>query len=514
MNKIIDKNYMDKQITGVRVVSGLAKRTAQDMALYFPTIILQGVIGLIVAAILSKHFSPDHYGNYVLAFGIYNLLITMSGMWIHLSIIRLVPEYISKNQYNNLIFTLVTFALLILSAFTFIGISLILLIGNRINEELNYLIIVSLFGSLFMIGSLAIESLYRISGRSAKYSIIVLLRIVSGLGFGLLLAFYFRLEIFGFFIGLVLPNLLIVIWFIWIKWTKWLNVFKLGVYSKKVLVDAFSYSLPFVGMNLSAMILGISAHYIIGGYLTVYEVGIYAISYMIASQGITVLINVITTASDPISINTWEKSGPIATYDYLTKLIQLYAIFVIPAWIGLFVMGKELITLFSTPEYAVGTPIIGLVGLGSLFHGFTQMLNRIFVFTKITIPPLVNFTIISIINVILNILLIPKFGYIAAAWSTLISYFLLFLLTIITTRRIVSIKWWGGYLWKALLSAIGMGLIIYFCGSISASVVLNLVLLIAISVFCYIVLIVLLGGINANELKQLFHVFKSLNSKS
>jgi len=483
--------------------SDLAKHTLKDMIIYFPTIILQGVISLIVAAILSKLFSPDRYGNYVLAFGIYILLTTLNGMWIHLSIIRLMPEYISKGQYNNLVVSLVAFEGIVLSFITLLAILIISQIHGMLNAELSHLLIVSLFGSVFMIGALAIESVYRITARSEKYSILVLIRILSGLAFGLILALYFQFEILGFFVGLVLPNFLIVIWHSWLKRKKWLNILKSGIFSKIALMDAFSYSLPFVGMNLFAMILGISDHYIIGAYLTVYEVGIYAISYLIANQGIQVLFNVIMMASDPIAIRTWEKSGPETAYDYLAKLVKLYTILVIPAWIGLFILGKELITLFSTSEYAIGAPIIGLAGFGILLHGFTQMLNRIFILTKKTMPPLINFSIISVINVVLNLLLIPIYGYIAAALSTFISYSLLLFLTIITTRRIVSFNWAGSYILKSFLSAAGMGIIVNLSKSFFISNILNVTIAILIGIISYAILMILLGGISRSEANKI-----------
>jgi O-antigen/teichoic acid export membrane protein len=48
--------------------------------------------------------------------------------------------------------------------------------------------------------------------------------------------------------------------------------------------------------------------------------------------------------------------------------------------------------------------------------------------------------ITGVLNVLLNYLLIPKFGYVAAAWTTLISYIVLFLLHYINVKWVIKVK--------------------------------------------------------------------------
>jgi len=503
------QNYEDREKSlTLRIQAGLKRRTIHDLFLYFPTIIIQGIIGLLIASLLSKLFAPDQYGNYVLAHGIYNLLGTLSGMWMHLSIIRLLPEYKAKGIYDTLVVTLIYFEISILIFITLIGATTLFISGAFLNRHLFSLLLIAVFGYVFNVCALSIESFYMITGQPGKYSIVVLYRILCGLIVGLIFALWFNMGIVGFFLGLVFPNVCLMLWFIWIKKKRLINIFSYGSFSMKALRDAMSYSLPFVGMNLTALILGISDHYIIGGYLSSYEVGIYAICYLIANQGIQIFITVLMKAADPIAIKTWEEHGLDPAYNYLIQLFRYYTILAIPALIGLSVLGSELISIFSTPEYAIGAPVIIYVGFGMLFHGYTQLQNRVFILSKKTVTPLLNFTLISILNVSLNILIVPRFGYIAAAWTTLISYFLLFIITFITARRVLELKWWDNYIWKVLISSCGMGLIVYFSKEMFTSIILNLFLSIFIGVGCYSVLIILLKGINDTEKQQI--ISKSL----
>ena len=57
--------------------------------------------------------------------------------------------------------------------------------------------------------------------------------------------------------------------------------------------------------------------------------------------------------------------------------------------------------------------------------------NRLFVFT---------FIITTIINFILNVVFVPKYGFVASAYITLLSYVILFVATYIIVRRFISLQ--------------------------------------------------------------------------
>jgi O-antigen/teichoic acid export membrane protein len=337
--------------------------------------------------------------------------------------------------------------------------------------------------------------------------------VLGGLGLGLILAIKLRWGLVGFFIGLIIPMIFVLILFTWTKRLYLVALFNRTTFFRTILRDALRYSLPFVGMNLAAMILAQSDRYFIGGYLSTYEVGIYAVGYEIANQAMKLQVTVLTTAAEPVAMTAWEDHGPTATYRYIDRLLRYYALLAVPTIVGMLILSKELITVFSTSEYVQGAPVVGYVGLGLLFHGYTQLFEKVFALAKRTITPFINFAVAGAINVLLNILLISRFGYIAAAWSTLASYLLLFALTLVTSRRIVSLSLWGGHLWKAWVAAGGMGLAVYLCKSISASTILNLAISVTVGVLCYTVLILSLGGLTVSETKGVGHLAKHLISR-
>jgi O-antigen/teichoic acid export membrane protein len=124
----------------------LVRKTALDSALYFPTIVVQGLAGLATASILSKLFGPDQYGNYVLAFGIHQLLSAIVGLWLHYSIVRLLPEYKAKGRFQDLALTLIVSEIVILFS-SFVGAALLLALARpHIGTQLTHLLMGVLLG--------------------------------------------------------------------------------------------------------------------------------------------------------------------------------------------------------------------------------------------------------------------------------------------------------------------------------------------------------------------------------
>jgi O-antigen/teichoic acid export membrane protein len=507
----MDGSLLDAAAESSGSIQGkLVRKTALDSALYFPTIVVQGLVGLVTASLLSKLFSPDQYGNYVLAFGIYSLLSIITGIWLNYSIVRLLPEYKAKDRFQDLALTLIVSEMVIVFSLS-IGAALLLALAKpHINAQLVQLLVVVLLGFPVLVGYEGIATVYRASGHSAHCSGLILTRVLGGLCLGLILAIKLQWDLVGFFIGLIIPMVCVLLLFTWTQRLCLVALFSRATFSRMILRDALRYSLPFVGMSLAAMILSNSDRYFIGGYLSTYEVGIYSVGYTIANQAMQLNVSGMLAAAEPVAMTAWEDHGPAATYRFMDQLFRYYALLAIPTLVGLLILSKELIAVFSTFEYVQGAPVVAYIGLGMLFHGYTQLLNTVFALAKRTMIVFINFAMAGAINVLLNILLIPRFGYLGAAWSTLVSYLLLFALALLTSRQIISLSLWGGYLWKALVATVGMGLAVYLSKSMFASTVLNLAISAVAGLLCYTALILALGGLTASETRSIGHLAKRL----
>jgi len=106
----------------------------------------------------------------------------------------------------------------------------------------------------------------------------------------------------------------------------------------------------------------------------------------------------------------------------------------------------------------------------------------------------------ALLNIGLNFLLVPKFGYMAAAITTFISYAFMLILVILVSRRFFVWEFPFKSLAKTASASGVMALVIYPVGnSITASPLINLIIAVFLGAAVYLVTLFLLKEIQPEE---------------
>ena len=180
----------------------------------------------------------------------------------------------------------------------------------------------------------------------------------------------------------------------------------------------------------------------------------------------------------------------------------------VPAVIGLSALSKPILNILTGEQYFEGYKIIPFVAAGVLFLGLQQTFHAGFLFSKRTSS--ITFAIVAsgFLNVFLNMLFIPKYGYFAAAVTTLISYTFLLFLMIILSRRLFTWKFPFKSLAKVTCASASMGVVVYYVGnSLTSSVFINLISAICVGVIVYLLMLLLLNEFSQEEI-QIFNTLK------
>lgn len=197
------------------------------------------------------------------------------------------------------------------------------------------------------------------------------------------------------------------------------------------------FSLPLMPTQLAGWILSVSDKFLIGILLGVTEVGLYSAGYQIALVTNAFFIGPFSLAWGPFMFREGVKTdGPLK----IARLLEMYTIiggiFVTP----LIFLGPEIIAFLNgnityVPSYRVIPP----VALGYLFFGYYLFYSTGLNLTNRTVYfPIITGSV-GILNITLNLILLPRWGYVAAAWVTLISYFTLFIIMKISTAKLYHI---------------------------------------------------------------------------
>jgi len=473
----------------------------KDIAQYLPSKVIPAIIGIVALPILTRLFPPADYGNYVLVIATVSILSTLVG-WIGMSIVRFYSAYGKEKKTSE--FTELAIKLSFLSIFTIsiIALCILLSLRGRISRNIYHLmsigILVFILTSFFAI----LLDFLRIKRQIKWYSYFFVWKSVTALIFGVLLVIIFHLGVEGLLWGAVL-SIGLAISFLWK-----IAVGKLRIRDKaiplKPTIEMAKYSFPLVVGNLAAWILSLSDRYVLQFFRGAREVGIYSISYQISQNSIMLLASLFALAFNPLSIIIWEKQGKKASQEFLTKGTRYFLLLCIPAMIGISMLQTPILNVLSTPNYYEGAKIIPLVVSGIFFLGLNQRFGAGLSFSKKTHFFMYSLIISGLLNLGLNFLFIPKYGYMAAATTTLISYAFLLLLTIIISRRFFVWEFPFKSLVKAACASAIMGIVVYHIGSsLTSSTLLNLILGIVVGVVVYSLMLFLLREFKSSEIQAL-----------
>ena len=260
------------------------------------------------------------------------------------------------------------------------------------------------------------------------------------------------------------------------------------------------YSAPLIPTQLAGWVLSVSDKFVIGILLGATQVGLYSAGYQIALVTNAFFIAPFSLAWGPFMFKEGvQKDGPVK----IARLFEIYtvlgAVFVTP----LILFGVDLIGILSNNNsYAESYRVIAPVALGYLFFGYYLFYTTGYNLTDRTkYFPLIT-GLVGILNILLNVLLLPQWGYLAAAWVTLVSYFLLFLIMKLATSRIyalpvkwikiwviwilmVCVVWYGSY----LIQKFNVGWPIFVKGSL----------------VCLVwAMVIIVGGVSSTDISSVF----------
>lgn len=213
---------------------------------------------------------------------------------------------------------------------------------------------------------------------------------------------------------------------------------------KVFMKDALWFGLPLVPHILSANIMDLSDRLFIREMINVDELGIYDIGYKIGS-----IILILQAAINMAWLPFFFKKMKAITEQSKREIVRLsYLMLGGLAFTALMLhLVSPLIFRYFvwSADYQSGLKYVGIIALAYVFLGAYKVFAGYIIYTKNNkyLSYIAVFNIIF--NLFLNYTLIGKYGAIGAAYATLASYFMFFILTAIISQRIYPMPWFGKF---------------------------------------------------------------------
>jgi len=224
------------------------------------------------------------------------------------------------------------------------------------------------------------------------------------------------------------------------------------------------------------------------------EVGIYSAAYNL-TLAILFIPGMYIFAIYPILSTKFDKSKKTAVLLYERSFKYLF-ILGVPVSMGFFILSRQIILFIYGPNYFQSVLALQVLS-GFIFIKFISYLTGI-ILSSINKQKLRMYSqgTAAITNLILNLILIPKLGFIGAGLSTLVSEAVLFFMTYFFVSKYFHKFRAFKNLTKPLIASIIMAIIVYYAD-------INAILRIILGIFTYLFLIVMLKAFDKRDISFL-----------
>ncbi len=486
----------------------LKKRLVKNSFWNFISLSINRIGALIFTIILARFLMPERYGIYSLVLSTTMIFCTFADLGINRALTKYISSSLVKNRKKIPVYYRYLLKMkLILS----LGVSILLLIlAYPLSFYIfkNSALFLPFLVAAFYVFILSLDGFYtqifysieKNQYVSFKESITQILRVLSAL-----IVFYFitaSYHIIGIFFSLILIHLFIL----------FLTLF----YLKKLIPDLHRKSdvkinkrktQNFIGFLTIASISTIFFSYVdslmLGLFLSPEYVGYYRAAFSLVF-GISALI----AFPNAILLPIYSKINKFETEKVLNKTLHITIILAIPASFGFLVFGKYIIRFFYgfsylssvLPLYFLAFLIMPMVCIGN-FVLFFSAKEKPQIFAKLII-------ITSILNILLNLILIKSLLIISPLWATagagiatVVSWHFYFLISFYISKKRFNLNISLKSIIKPLIASLIMvGILFYLLSFIKEMTIILGIFLMLLALLIYFILMILIKGIIKEDL--------------
>ena len=270
------------------------------------------------------------------------------------------------------------------------------------------------------------------------------------------------------------------------------------VFSKLKLKKMLVFSAPLVPASMAVFFMNYSDRLMINHFFSVDELGIYGIAFRISSVVSLLLIGV-RSALMPLIYANFEKKE---TSSEIEVLFRYFTIAALLFFISLSLFSRLILEVFTTESFYSAYQYVPILVLGILFSQSYIFMPGASIKKKTKYFLIIN-SITAGLNIVFNLILIPRMGLIGVALATMLAHLISF-----TFHYFISQKYYyvSHQVFKlSLVLFYAMGVVYYFINYEQV----NRILLVVILNISFLILVLGLGIIKKDEIIKLKSIVKS-----
>lgn len=415
------------------------KKALKAGAWYTVSSIVVKAITILTTPIFTRMMTTGDYGMSSNFSSWYTLLMIFCSLNLTYSIGRAKLDF--KDQLDDYVGSMQLLALFTTCIIGTIGIVFrkYLAPAMELNSNLMILLVVYL---LFAPGISFTQSKFRYQYRYKENIGIAAFTTISSVVVTLLLMLVFKSErYYAKVLGVIITAVSLSSFF-WIRAIKSNSVHINITYWKYGL----AISLPLILHSLSLNVLSQSDRLMITKFCGTDANGIYSLAYSYA-----ILINIIMHSVNEAWLPWFHDTYYAEEFSSIKNNVKPLVILGCMLGIGCIAIAPEAMLILGPKEYQLGQWAVAPVTVGIVCQFIYQQYVHIELHLKQTKYISAGTFIAAALNLILNLIFIPRFGFIAAAYTTLFCYFVLMFVHLFITRVLLKVHLYDdGFMFMAL----------------------------------------------------------------
>lgn len=414
---------------------------------------LQSALSFILLPLYTNYLSLEEFGNYSMLLVWAGALNTLFGLGASSALGRYYfeeedagneKEIVSAALWISVFGGLLLFVLALIFAYP---------ISTYYfhNEGMQFPIIICVVANALTYPTTTLTLLLRYKKKSLFYLVFTLISLLLNFGITITLLSKVGAGIISPFVGQAVTQIILLIALFWHE--RHSITLK---YSKRHYSIIFLFGMQIILNSFLAYIYECSDKMIMKEMLTIEDVGAYSLSNRIGSAFKILIYMPFVLIWTPLRMEFKESTD---NQIFISKINNYYTIFGCIFIVICMVWGYDILkVLFPQEEYAISLILYPICLLANLFFGFQSIYDfGIYINNKLYYQSIIC-VIMLIFNVVMNILLLPKFGVTASAYIFLATYILTAALLLLVSNCYYRLP----IEWGKMLGSVSMTIGVYY----------------------------------------------------
>jgi O-antigen/teichoic acid export membrane protein len=428
----------------------------KSSGIYILASVASPLVSLILMPFLTHTLSRDEYGALAVLNTAISLLAGITQFGLNNAFFRAYScDYEAKQDKLDIVSTVVVLLLFISLPVTLFILLTAPWLSNILLNTTSYGNAIRLAALIILAQNLTVPGLswLRAENRAAIYSILSIANLLINLGGAIIFVGLLHMGLMGALLAIGGGYTTIVIA------TLPVILIRTGLHLRfDITHNLLSFGLPLVSSFVSVWILQLSDRYLLSHFASLAQTASYSVAYSLGGLLNVVILSPFSLAWPTTSFAIAKRKDAPRIYQ---QVFRWYIMVLLLSSFAFSLASTIVFLIFFPVTYHSAASIIPIVTLSSTFFGIYSFYNTGIAITRKTWLAVVFTTIAAIINIGFNLVLIPAYGSMGAAWSTLLAYAILTVIAYFVNQRIYPIPFELDILVVGLLA----GILLYVGGS-------------------------------------------------